>query len=79
MGRRNVPIQHFLAKRLTIIGAEEIDGNKALIKAVNGWLIYSIVMTLDVDYEDIESLNNLDITNIMRCGKHAKNCVTECI
>jgi len=36
MGRRNVPIQHFLAKRLTIIGAEEIDDNKALIKAVNG-------------------------------------------
>ena len=36
------------------------------------------IETLDVNYEDtLESLNNLDITNIMRCEKHAKHCVLQ--
>jgi len=35
-----------------------------------------IIETLDADYEDIESLNNLDVINTMRCNKHVKNCIT---
>ena len=31
------------------------------------------IIILNADYEDIDSLNNLDITNIMRCIKHVKN------
>jgi len=30
-----------------------------------------IIKTLDADYE--ESLNNLDVTDIMRCKKHVKD------
>ncbi|XP_029665086.1 uncharacterized protein LOC115236641 [Formica exsecta] len=33
-----------------------------------------IIETLDADYEDITSLNKLDVTNTMRCEKHLKNC-----
>jgi len=36
-----------------------------------------IIETLDADYEDIESLNNLDVINIMRCNKHVKNCALQ--
>jgi len=32
-----------------------------------------IIETLDADYENIESLNNLDVINTMRCNKHVKN------
>ncbi|KYQ48812.1 hypothetical protein ALC60_12135 [Trachymyrmex zeteki] len=36
------------------------------------------IETLDAVYEDMESLTNLDVTNnIMRCGKHAKNCALQ--
>ena len=35
------------------------------------------IETLDADYEDIESLNNLDVTNTMRCEKHVKNCALQ--
>jgi hypothetical protein len=35
------------------------------------------IETLDADYEDVESLNNLDVTNTMRCGKHVKNCALQ--
>ncbi|KAL6417116.1 hypothetical protein ACFW04_014679 [Cataglyphis niger] len=34
-----------------------------------------IIETLDADYEDINSLNNLDVANTIRCGKHVKNCL----
>jgi len=34
----------------------------------------TIIETLDADYKDIESLNNLDVINTMRCGKHVTNC-----
>jgi len=34
----------------------------------------TIIETLDADYEDIESLNNLDVINTMRCKKHVKIC-----
>jgi len=33
-----------------------------------------IIETLNADYEDIESLNNLDVITTMRCKKHVKNC-----
>jgi len=36
-----------------------------------------IIDTLDADHEDIESLNNLDVINIMRCNKHVKNCALQ--
>ncbi|KYN19392.1 hypothetical protein ALC57_08274, partial [Trachymyrmex cornetzi] len=33
-----------------------------------------IIETLDADYKDIDSLHNLDV---MRCGKHIKNCALQ--
>jgi len=39
----------------------------------------TIIETLDADYEDIESLNNLDIINTIRCEKYVMSCVTKCI
>jgi len=33
-----------------------------------------IIETLDADYKDIESLNNLNVINTMQCEKHVKNC-----
>jgi len=36
-----------------------------------------IIETLDADYEDVESLNNLDVINTMRCNKHVKNCALQ--
>jgi len=32
---------------------------------------------LDADYEDKESLNNIDIINTMQCNKHVKNCALQ--
>ncbi|KYM95738.1 THAP domain-containing protein 9 [Cyphomyrmex costatus] len=37
----------------------------------------AIVETLDAHYEDIESLRNIDACNIIRCGRHAKNCALQ--
>jgi len=31
----------------------------------------------NADYEDIESLNNLDVINTMHCEKHVKNCALQ--
>jgi len=36
----------------------------------------TIIKNLD-DYEDVEFLKNLDVMNIMRCGKHVKNCALQ--
>jgi len=36
-----------------------------------------IIETFDADHEDIESLNNLDVINTMRCNKHVKNCALQ--
>jgi len=51
------------------------------MKSSNGWWILDsndlIIETLDADYEDIESLNNLDVINTMRCVKHVKNCASQ--
>ncbi|KAL6256726.1 hypothetical protein P5V15_011654 [Pogonomyrmex californicus] len=35
------------------------------------------IETLDADYEDIDSLNNLDADNTMRCGYHYTNCALQ--
>jgi len=35
------------------------------------------IEVLDAVYEDMESLTNLDDCNIIRCGKHAKNCALQ--
>ena len=34
------------------------------------------IKTLDAVYEDMESLSNLDVTNII-CGQHVKNCALQ--
>ena len=36
-----------------------------------------IIETVDADYEDIASLNNLDTANTIRCEKHVKNCAMQ--
>ena len=35
------------------------------------------IETLDADYEDIASLNKLDVMNTIRCEKHLKNCALQ--
>ncbi|KAL6258405.1 hypothetical protein P5V15_010363 [Pogonomyrmex californicus] len=35
------------------------------------------IETLDADYEDVDSLNNLDADNTMRCGYHYTNCALQ--
>jgi len=35
------------------------------------------IETLDADYEDKDSLQNLNVTNTMQCVKHVKNCVLQ--
>jgi len=69
---------------MAVIVVEENDNTLTLVlkdvRNVNGWLIYSIVTiveTLDADYEDIDSLYNLDVTNTVRCGKYVKNCALQ--
>ena len=71
---------------MAVIGAEESNDNKALVKGheTNGIYLVGIfdsddltIETLDVDYEDIDSLHNLHITNTVRCGKHVKNCALQ--
>ena len=82
-----------MAKRLittTVFGTEENDDDEALVY-VKGyekqeWLKNildgdkrddAIIETLDADYEDVESLNNLDAVNTIRCGKHVKHCAMQ--
>jgi len=36
-----------------------------------------IIETLDAGYKNIESLNNLDVINTMRCNNHVKNCALQ--
>ncbi|KAL6265812.1 hypothetical protein P5V15_002630 [Pogonomyrmex californicus] len=36
-----------------------------------------IIETLDIDYKDLESLNNLDVNNTFRCVKHSKDCALQ--
>ena len=68
---------------MVVIGVEEND-NKALMyvkrfkKCEQLTNIHNnddlTIEILNADYEDIDSLCNLDITNIVRCRKHVKNC-----
>jgi len=32
------------------------------------------VENIEAYYEDVKSLNKLDVTHILRCQKHVKNC-----
>ncbi|KAL6262931.1 hypothetical protein P5V15_005719 [Pogonomyrmex californicus] len=41
------------------------------------WTMSVYIETLDADYEDVDSLNNLDADNIMRCGYHYTNCALQ--
>ena len=72
---------------IAVNDAEENDDNKILVH-VKGhekreWLTGildsddSIIETLVADYEDIDSLYNLDVTNTVRCGKYVKNCALQ--
>ncbi|KYQ48097.1 hypothetical protein ALC60_12866, partial [Trachymyrmex zeteki] len=36
-----------------------------------------VIETIDIHYEDIESLKTLDTTNTFRCGRHSKHCALE--
>jgi len=76
---------------MVVISAEENDDYKALIyKELKNREWYWVLQLADVlnsddltieileaDYEDINSLCNLDITNTVRCGKHVKNCALQ--
>ena len=61
---------------MTVIGAKEDDDNKAFIYIKEcekrEWLdiLERRFDHWDADYEDINSLNNLDITNAMQCVKY---------
>jgi len=35
------------------------------------------VENIEAHYEDIESLNKLDVTHTFRCQKHVKNCTLQ--
>ncbi|XP_018315469.1 uncharacterized protein [Mycetomoellerius zeteki] len=87
MGRRDDPVMVKRLITMAVTGVEKKDANKALVY-VKGhekreWLVNILnsgdltVETLDADYEDIDSLHNLDVTNTMRCGKHVKNCALQ--
>ena len=36
-----------------------------------------VIETLDIDYEDIKSLNKLNVVNTLRCSRHAKHCALQ--
>ena len=36
-----------------------------------------IIETLDIEYEDVKSLNKLNVVNTLRCDKHAKHCAMQ--
>ena len=85
-------VAYSMAKRLiTTAVVEEEDDKMQCIVYVKGcqkreWLANMlgddarenlIIETLDADYDDIESLNNLDVKNTIRCEKHVKNCALQ--
>jgi hypothetical protein len=81
-------VPYSVAKHLITTAVTEDDKDGATLVYVKGlekrdWLLdmlecdNAIVETLDEHYEDVESLNNLDARNTIRCGKHAKNCALE--
>jgi len=80
-----IPYSGMVKRLLTmaVINVEENDDNKVFVHVkgfkkreqlddiLNSDLTIEI---LDTDYEYIDSLRNLDITNTVRCGRHIKNC-----
>jgi hypothetical protein len=83
-------VQYWKAKHLITTAVYDENDNEAIVY-VKGhekreWLKNIldvnvrndvIIETVDADYEDIESLNNLDTTNTIKCGKHVKNCAMQ--
>jgi len=76
---------------MAVAGTEENDNDNETFVYVKGsqkreWLKDTlenevrndmIIDTLDVDYENVGSLKNLDNINTMRCGKHIENCALQ--
>ncbi|KYQ47048.1 hypothetical protein ALC60_13938 [Trachymyrmex zeteki] len=56
-------------------GLEKREWLRALSDILNSDDV--VIETIDIYYEDIESLENLDATNTFRCGRHSKHCVLE--
>ena len=68
--------------------SEAVSGESEAIVYVKGlekrgWLLDTlnnddvIVETIDVHYDDIKSLENLDATNTFRYGRHGKCCALQ--
>jgi len=83
-------VQYWKAKHLITTAVYDENNDEAIVY-VKGhekreWLLNIldanarnnvIIETMDADYEDIESLKNLDTTNTIKCGKHVKNCAMQ--
>ena len=77
-------IPYSMAKRLITMAVADAEEPIVYVKGLQKrqWLkdmldSDAIVETMDGDYEDLESLNNLDVFNTIRCGKHVKNCALQ--
>jgi len=81
-----------MAKRLitmAVAGTEEDDNDNETLVYVKGsqkrkWLKDMLenetrndMIIETLDYENVESLKNLNNFNTMRCGKHIKNCALQ--
>jgi len=60
-------------------GHEKREGLRDLLLDDARRAVY--VENIEAHYEDIESLNKLNVTHTLRCQKHVKNCLrfTKCI
>ena len=78
-------VPYRMAQRLI---SEAVIGESEIIMYVKGlekqeWLLDivnnddDVVETIDVHYDDIEFLENLDATNTFQCGRHVKCCALE--
>jgi len=73
-----------MVKRLLTMAVIDVEENDKVFVYVKGFkkreqlddILNSnlTIEILDTDYEYIDSLRNLDITNTVRCGRHIKNC-----
>lgn len=77
-------IPYNMAKRLITMAVVDAEESIVYVKGLEKrqWLKDmldndAIVETMDADYEDLESLNNLDVFNTIRCAKHVKNCAIQ--
>ena len=74
--------------RSQVLIAEAVNGESEAVIYVKGlekrrWLVdilnndNVIVETIDVHYNEIKSLENLDSTNTFRCGRHSSYCALQ--